>query len=192
MSESSGPAPAEFIVLVDEEGRPLGRAEKWSSHHQNTPLHLAFSCYVFDSRGRTLITQRAAHKKVWPGVWSNTACGHPAPGESIEDAIRRRLDYELGMSATDLRVALPSYRYRAPAFGGVVENEFCPVYLARADTDPKPNPEEVAAFEWVGWERFLRAADADDAGTYSWWCKDQLAQLRTCAALGSYTAPQPD
>lgn len=105
MTESEGPGkqPAiELIVLVDEKGNPIGEAEKWSSHHLQTPLHLAFSCYVFDGRGRLLVTRRAFGKKVWPGVWSNTVCGHPMPGERIEDAVAGRLHYELGMQATDI------------------------------------------------------------------------------------------
>ena len=74
---------SELIVLVDEHGQPRGSAEKWSSHHADTPLHLAFSCYVFDDTGAFLATRRALTKDVWPGVWSNTVCGHPAPGESL-------------------------------------------------------------------------------------------------------------
>lgn len=167
-----------MIVLVDESGNPVGEAEKWSSHHADTPLHLAFSCYVFDDRGRLLITRRALSKKVWPGVWSNSVCGHPRPGEEPVAAIERRLEYELGMSASDFEVALPAYRYRAPAYDGVVENEFCPVYLARAGGEPRPNPVEVDDFAWIDWQDFLRECDSDVSGTYSWWCRDQIRQLR--------------
>ncbi len=177
MTGDPHPGPQELIVLVDESGAPIGQAEKWSSHHADTPLHLAFSCYLFDGQGRLLITQRALSKKVWPGVWSNSVCGHPQPGESMEDAIHRRLDYELGINAGSLEVALPAYRYRTPAFDGVVENEFCPVYLGRAASDPVPNPEEVEDFRWIEWEDFVLEAQGDDAGVFSWWCKDQLVHL---------------
>ncbi|CAN5902363.1 isopentenyl-diphosphate Delta-isomerase [soil metagenome] len=177
MSPGPGQGRVELIVLVDEQGNPTGRAEKWSSHHMSTPLHLAFSCYVFDGRGRLLVTQRARTKKVWPGVWTNSVCGHPEPGETFEDAIARRLDYELGMTASGLRILLPSYRYRSPAFNGVVENEFCPVYSARAASDPRPNPEEVDGFEWVPWPDFVKRASADGDGVFSWWCKDQICHL---------------
>lgn len=177
MTGDPNPGPQELIVLVDESGAPIGQAEKWASHHADTPLHLAFSCYLFDVQGRLLITRRALSKKVWPGVWSNTACGHPQPGETMEGAIARRLNYELGMTAGSLEVALPDYRYRAPAFDGIVENEFCPVYLGRANSDPVPNPDEVEDFRWIAWQDFVAEAGADDAGVYSWWCKDQLLQL---------------
>jgi isopentenyl-diphosphate delta-isomerase type 1 len=177
---SSGPNPGqvELIVLVDEQGNPIGQAEKWSSHHADTPLHLAFSCYVFDGAGRLLVTRRAGSKKVWPGVWTNSVCGHPQPGESMEDAIRRRLDFELGMSAERIEVVLPAYRYRAPEFDGVVENEFCPVHFALAAAEPAPNPAEVADYRWVEWPEFVAAAESDVDGSYSWWCKDQLKLLK--------------
>ncbi len=112
-------------------------------------------------------------------MWSNTACGHPAPGESIPDAIQRRLGYELGMAARDIELVLAEHRYRAPAFQGIVEYEFCPVYVARAASEPRPNPAEVAACAWMGWEEFVRRAQQDfDDDTYSWWCKNQLRELR--------------
>jgi isopentenyl-diphosphate delta-isomerase type 1 len=179
LSPGPDPGPVEYVVLVDESGRPVGQAEKWAAHNLETPLHLAFSCYVFDDSGRLLVTRRALTKKVWPGVWSNSVCGHPQPGESIQDAIARRLQYELGMTAERLEVLLPDYRYLAPAFEGVVENEFCPVYLARATSEPKPNPEEVEDFEWVPWNDFVVLAREDAGNTYSWWCKDQLGSLIT-------------
>lgn len=177
----------ERIVLVDESGQPTGEAEKLASHHAQTPLHLAFSCYVFNAAGEILVTQRATAKKVWPGVWTNSVCGHPAPGEAMEAAIARRLDYELGMSAADLRCALPDYRYTTPPFNGIIENEFCPVYLARATSDPQPNPAEVGDYRWMAWPDFVAAAEADTADEYSWWCKDQLRRLTQSPWLTQYT-----
>ena len=168
---------AELIVLVAESGEPIGSAEKWSSHHAQTPLHLAFSCYVFDERGHFLATRRSSQKKVWPGVWTNSVCGHPAPGEAMVAAIKRRLHYELGMTASGFEVVLPHHRYRAPPFDGIVEHEFCPVFVARAETRPRPNPVEVEAFAWVPWPDFVGAAKADTDNAYSWWCKNQLKEL---------------
>jgi isopentenyl-diphosphate delta-isomerase len=167
----------ELIVLVDDDGNPVGSTEKYSSHHANTPLHLAFSCYVFDERGRFLATRRSLHKKVWPGVWSNSVCGHPAPGEPMVAAIERRLHYELGMSARDFQVVLPRHKYRAPPFQGVVEHEFCPVFVAVATGEPRPNRLEVDTFAWVRWGDFVQAAQADSDDAYSWWCKNQLKEL---------------
>jgi isopentenyl-diphosphate delta-isomerase len=189
---AGAPGAHELIVLVDERGRPTGSAEKWSSHHAQTPLHLAFSCYVFDASGAFLMTRRALTKKVWPGVWTNTACGHPAPGESFDDAIRRRLHYELGMTASDIEVVLPEHLYRAPPFQGIVEYEFCPVFVAREASEPRPNPVEVGACARIEWGEFVSRAqeDADDA--YSWWCKNQLRELLGHPLIERYARPARD
>jgi isopentenyl-diphosphate delta-isomerase len=183
-------APQELIVLCDEHGRRTGTAEKWSSHHADTPLHLAFSCYVFDDTGAFLATRRALTKHVWPGVWSNTVCGHPAPGESLPDAIERRLDYELGMTARDIQVVLPDHLYRAPPFHGIVEYEFCPVFVARRAGGPDPNPIEVGACAWIEWEEFARRAQDDVHDMYSWWCKNQLGELLGHPLIDRYARPE--
>ena len=179
----------ELIVLVDEQGRPTGTAEKWSSHHADTPLHLAFSCYVFDDTGTFLATRRALTKHVWPGVWSNTVCGHPAPGESFPDAIARRLEYELGMTACDIEVVLPDHLYRAPPFDDIVEYEFCPVFVARHAAGPEPNPLEVGACAWIEWDEFVRRALQDTHDAYSWWCKNQLRELLRSPLVERYARP---
>lgn len=179
----------EEIVLVDEAGSPIGIAEKLSSHHANTPLHLAFSCYVFNDLGEFLVTQRALSKKVWPGVWTNSVCGHPAPGEKMEDAISRRFDYELGMTAKDIQVVLPRYRYQTPPYNGIIENEFCPVFVARATSGPRPNPDEVEAWKWLPWKDFVSVATADKSDEYSWWCKDQLKQLVQQPLVDKFAQP---
>lgn len=186
------PAPGagpELIVLVDDNGAAHGVAEKLSAHHADTPLHLGFSCYLFDDRGFLLVTQRAPTKKVWPGVWSNSLCGHPAPGEALTDAVHRRLTFELGMQASAIEVALPHFRYRTPPFQGVVENEICPVLVARAEGSPEPNPEEVGEFAWVRWGEFVAAAQGDRSDHYSWWCKAQLGELEANPLIQAYAEP---
>ena len=76
----------EEVVLLDEHGNAVGTCPKSEVHNESTPLHLAFSCYVIDESGRVLVTKRALRKETWPGAWTNSCCGHPAPGESVEDA----------------------------------------------------------------------------------------------------------
>lgn len=139
------------VVLLDEGGRQIGVAPKASVHRSDTPLHLAFSCHVIDERGRVLLTRRSLQKATWPGVWSNAFCGHPAPGEQLEAAVRRRAAYELGLTVRGIRVALPTFRYRAVDASGVVENEVCPVYLARttASAGLRPRPDEVMDHAWL-------------------------------------------
>ncbi len=176
----------EFIVLCSPDGLPIGTAEKLSSHHAHTPLHLAFSCYVFDDQGQFLVTQRALSKKVWPGVWTNSCCGHPAPGEEMVDAIKRRLDYELGMTAKSIRVVIPDYVYQTPPFKGIIEHEFCPIYVARATSQPNPNPDEVEALRWLSWTDYVKELENDSGDIYSWWCKDQLKLLKNHPLIKEY------
>jgi len=183
----------EQIYYVDENDNPTGEvSDKLPAHHDKTRLHAAFSSYIFNDAGLFLVTQRAFSKKVWPRVWTNSCCGHPAPNETREDAILRRLDNELGMSATDIKIGLPEYRYTSPPYNGIIENEFCPLYFAKAVGEPIPNPAEVEDYKWVEWDWFLEqiaqdsndysTPDSPDAPIWSWWCKDQLKQLKAINA----------
>jgi isopentenyl-diphosphate Delta-isomerase len=166
----------EEVVLLDEQGRATGTAAKATVHHADTPLHLAFSCYLFDSTGALLVTQRAHHKPTWPGVWTNSVCGHPAPGEALDDAVRRRAEQELGVRVRQLGLLLPRFRYRAVMADGTVENEMCPVLWAVTDDPPQPSPDEVAAFEVVSWPEF-RATVLDGSRDVSPWCVVQVRQM---------------
>lgn len=167
---------AELVVLLDEAGNDIGTAPKAEVHHADTPLHLAFSCYVFDEAGRFLLTQRAGHKPTFGGVWTNSACGHPAPGEAIDDAVRRRVEQEIGVTLDDLRLVLPAFRYRAVMDNGVTENEMCPVFVATTRDAVRLDPEEVGDHEWVDWPSF-RAGVLDGTRDVSIWCREQVAAL---------------
>jgi isopentenyl-diphosphate delta-isomerase len=176
----------ELVVLVDNNGNRIGTADKLRSHHANTPLHLAFSCYVFNDKGELLVTRRALSKKVYPGVWTNTACGHPGPHETTRSAIKRRLLHELGMRIHNLQVILPNYRYKSPPQNGIIENEICPVYMARSSDQPQLNPAEVEDYTWMPWQDYIAALEADNEGVYSWWSQDQLKQLKNNDTLLKY------
>ena len=165
----------ELVVLLDEDGQAIGTADKAGVHHADTPLHLAFSCYLFDDAGNVRVTQRALHKRTFPGVWTNSCCGHPAPGEPLDDAVRRRVEQELGTSVTDLRLVLPRFRYRAEQ-DGVVENEMCPVFVGSASGGVSPDPDEVGEARWEPWQPF-RAAVLDGTRAVSVWCREQIAEL---------------
>ena len=168
----------ELVVLLDENLQPLACAAKHAVHGTATPLHLAFSCYVLDRAGRLLMTRRALTKAAWPGVWTNSCCGHPAPGERLEDAVIRRVRQELDLPICELRCALPDFRYRASDPGGVVENEFCPVFVAITDCEPRPDPTEVMDWAWAD-----PSAVASVAATAPWalspWCVSQMGRLST-------------
>ncbi|BDZ53341.1 isopentenyl-diphosphate Delta-isomerase [Agromyces marinus] len=148
------------VVLLDESGTPIGRAPKSAAHGPSTELHLAFSCHVVNPIGEVLVTRRAVTKQTWPGVWTNSFCGHPRPAEPLLHAVRRRADHELGLELTGIDLALPLFRYRATDAAGIVENEVCPVYVATASAEPDPNPREVAEYRWVRPEQFAAAIRA--------------------------------
>ncbi len=167
----------EQVVLLDESGNAVGTADKKTVHHERTPLHLAFSCYLFDPDGSLLLSRRALNKPTWPGVWTNSVCGHPMPGEGIWDAVVRRAGEELGVEATDVQLALPAFRYEAVMPNGVRENEMCPVFVALAADEVRPLPEEVDSVEWVPWQEFS-AQVMTGSRRVSPWCVEQVTLLR--------------
>ena len=168
--------PGEQVVLLDENGHAVGVAPKATTHHAETPLHLAFSCYVFDPAGRLLITRRALDKATFPGVWTNSFCGHPAPGEALTEAVSRRAEQELGLTLDELRLALPAFRYQATMPNGVRENELCPVYTAVTASEPVPDATEVDAVAWTPWPEF-RDQVLTGEREVSVWCYEQVAEL---------------
>jgi len=161
------------------DGTPIGAQAKATVHSTTTPLHLAFSCYVFDEAGRVLLTRRALRKVTWPGVWTNSCCGHPGVGEGIELAIRRRLDHELRLKVGELTCVLPDFAYRARDASGIEENEICPVFRATAlhpEPSLNPNPREVMDYAWVEWDRLVAGAAAAPCA-FSPWSVLQVAEL---------------
>ncbi len=178
----------EQIVFVDEAGTPTGEiGPKLASHNANTRRHLAFSCYIFrKSDGNFLVTQRALSKKVWPGVWTNSVCGHPAPGEPIQAAIRRRALQEAGIgNLQNITVVLPEYRYTTPPYNGIIENEFCPVFVALTDDEPAPNADEIESYIWMPWPEYVDMLRRQP-DKMSYWAKDQYTQLKNNEAFQDF------
>lgn len=171
----------ELVVLLDAGGQPCGAALKQEVHDHDTPLHLAFSCYVFDRLGRVLVTRRSLVKTAWPGVWTNSFCGHPAPGENMMEAVRRRAQWELGIDLINLEERLPEFRYRAVDPNGIVENEVCPVFTAVADDALAPRPSEVCEYRWVSMASLVAAAESAPWAFSPW----LVLQLKELAARGS-------
>jgi len=186
-----GEAKREWVVLVDEADREIGIAPKDEVHHAATPLHRAFSLFLFDRRGRVLAQRRALAKRTWPGIWSNACCGHPAPGEATMDAVRRRCREELGATPLDSWLALPDYRYRAE-LDGIVENEICPVAVGRVElSELAPDPAEVAELAWWSWGDLL-AELGGDRRRWSPWCREEAARLDALPAFRAWLASQAE
>lgn len=170
----------EQVVLLADDGSAVGVADKATVHGFATPLHLAFSCHLFDANGRILVTRRSLTKVAWPGVWTNSFCGHPAPGEEIEHAVHRRAEHELGARLESIELTLPDFRYRAVDASGIVENEVCPVYRATVSGPLNPRPDEVSEWLWVDPDALDRAVEATP-WAFSPWLTLQLPLLSALA-----------
>ncbi|MEO8042137.1 MAG: isopentenyl-diphosphate Delta-isomerase [Acidobacteriota bacterium] len=174
------------IVLIDEHDNAVGTASKLESHNADTKLHRAFSAFIFNRRGELLLQQRALTKKTWPGVWSNSCCGHVMLHEATARAAERRLKFELGMSGIELVTALPDFRYCAEK-DGVVENEICPVLIGVTDAQPFPNPSEVANVRWIDWNKFLNSLGEPETDI-SPWAKQEVRLLTESEVFSNWFA----
>ena len=143
----------EYVILVDEQDRPIGTAEKIEAHRKNL-LHRAFSIFIFRDNPELelLLQQRADSKYHAAGLWTNTCCSHPRPNEDILQAGQRRLQEELGFTTT--LQSLGWFHYNAHFTNGLSENEIDYVLVGKmaSSTIVTPNPDEVQAYRWVGVE----------------------------------------
>ncbi|MTD37070.1 isopentenyl-diphosphate Delta-isomerase [Erwinia sp. CPCC 100877] len=174
----------EQVLLLDDDLRIIGTEAKSRVHSDHTPLHLAFSSYIFNQCNELLLTRRALCKKVWPGVWTNSVCGHPMPHEAMSDAVRRRCQWELGLTITQPQLIDNDFRYFAVDVSGIIENEYCPVWFTRTETKPQPRPDEVMDYIWIPIDRLLAGVSAIPAA-YSPWMVGQLARPAIRSALAS-------
>ncbi|MGB7926262.1 MAG: isopentenyl-diphosphate Delta-isomerase [Pyrinomonadaceae bacterium] len=158
----------EQLILVDACDRELGAGEKLRAHADGV-LHRAFSVFIFDRRGRLLLQKRAAGKYHSAGLWSNTACGHPRPGEATVEAARRRLREEMSLDC-ELREAF-EFLYRAELDGTLIEHEYDHVFVGTHEgDDPAPDPTEVEDWRWISMDE-LRRGLRDEPHRYSYWLK---------------------
>ncbi|MFT3058278.1 isopentenyl-diphosphate Delta-isomerase [Enterobacter sp. 03-F-07-AD-ECC] len=175
----------EHVILVNDQGMVIGTQEKYAAHTSHTPLHLAFSSWLFNAKGECLITRRALSKKAWPGVWTNSVCGHPQSGEAIDQAIVRRCRYEVGAEITGITPVAAEFRYCETDPSGIVENEICPVFAARITNALTINSDEVMAYEWVDLDALFLALDATPWAFSPWMVMEATAareKLRAFAA----------
>jgi isopentenyl-diphosphate delta-isomerase len=157
----------EHVVLVDASDQPLGEMEKMEAHRRGT-LHRAFSVFVFNSRGELLLQRRAAGKYHSAGLWTNTCCSHPRPGEGTHAAAERRLREEMGM---DCQVEWQfSFLYRSELDAGMIEHELDHVFVAHSDTLPVPDPLEVSDWRWAS-PGLIRSEMQSHPDRYTAWFK---------------------
>jgi len=136
------------VVLVNEDGEPIGTMAKLAAHEAPGRLHLAFSVVLYRSDGLVLLQQRAGTKYHFPLIWANSCCSHPRPGEDLVVSAERRVGEELGLACRLADVGTLTYRAVCPV-SGLVEHEFDHVLVGEVEGDPVPDPAEVAALRWA-------------------------------------------
>lgn len=137
------------VELVDPAGNAAGSCPVGEAHRAPGIPHRAFSVLIFDTAGRVLLQQRAPGKTRFPARWSNTCCGHPAPGRPVDEAAGIRLTEEMGVRAPLTEVGVYRYRAEDPRTG-FVEDEWDHVLVGKLDDiEPNPDPAEVADYRWI-------------------------------------------
>lgn len=128
------------VILVDERDNATGTMEKMEAHQQGL-LHRAFSVFIFNSNSEMLLQQRAMEKYHSAGLWSNTCCSHPGPGEDIKKSALKRLKEEMGFETPIFKVF--DFVYKAGFENGLMEFEYDHVFAGVFDGPVSPDPHEV-------------------------------------------------
>jgi isopentenyl-diphosphate delta-isomerase len=158
---------SQLVILVDKNNRKIGVEEKMRAHASGK-LHRAFSIFIFNSKGELLLQQRAKSKYHSGGLWSNTVCSHPRPGENYQQAAHRRLKEEMGFDC-ELK-KLFSFIYKTDFGDGLTESEYDSVFMGKFDGEPKLNPKEAMDYKWIGIKNLKRDA-VTNPEKYSVWLK---------------------
>lgn len=139
------------VILVDEQDRPVGTENRLRAHEGEGRLHRAFSIFIFNAKGELLLQRRAATKPLFAGLWTNTCCSHPLPGEETAAAARRRLQEEFGFTTDLEEVSAFAYAARDDR-SGLTEREYDHVFVGAMRGTPSANPEEIDAWKWMSLE----------------------------------------
>lgn len=164
----------EEVILVDQDDRQLGVMEKLAAHQAGV-LHRAFSVFLFNSKNELLLQQRALDKYHSAGLWTNTCCSHPRPGEDAQNAAQRRLREEMGMSC-DLTF-VSKFIYKTHFDNGLFEHELDYMYIGQSDILPILNPHEANDFKYLGFEQIENDIKAKPE-QYTVWFKLALPKIQ--------------
>ena len=163
----------ERVILVDESDREIGSEEKLEAHRQGK-LHRAFSIFVFNREGQVLLQKRSPQKYHSDGLWTNTCCSHPRPGEPMELEVQRKLKQEMGFEC-DLQWIF-NFTYKVQFKNHLIENEVDHVFIGRFDGSPKPNADEVVDWKWMDLETLVVDVKKNPE-SYSYWLKTCIDQV---------------
>lgn len=163
----------DYVILVDENDNLVGTAEKIDAH-KNPKLHRAFSIFIINSKGELLIQKRAENKYHCPGLWANTCCSHPRPGETLEEAAHRRLREEMGFDTQLVKIF--SFKYRAEFDNGLTEEEYDHIFVGKWDGTPIINLREVADYKWISGDLLMEDIK-ENPDIYTAWLKIALEKF---------------
>jgi isopentenyl-diphosphate delta-isomerase len=158
---------SESLILVDEADREVGHLDKAQCHQGRGVLHRAFSLLIFNDAGELLLQQRAASKRLWPLYWSNSCCSHPRRAETMEAAIHRRLNEELGLRCP--LHFLFKFQYQAQFDAAGAEQELCSVFVGHTSDSVRIDPSEILAWRWISPESLQAELAGSDAGKFTPW-----------------------
>lgn len=170
------------VILVDKNNRKIGEMEKLEAHQKGL-LHRAFSIFVFNKNNELLLQQRNPKKYHSGGLWTNTVCSHPAPGETYNAAVHRRLQEEMGFDCTLIK--LGCFIYRATFQNGLTENEYDCIFAGKYDGNINPDPTEISDYCWFSLEEISKNIK-NDPEKYTFWFKKILSDKETLHLLQNY------
>ena len=162
------------VQLVDTQDNPNGSMEKLEAHEKGL-LHRALSVLIINTNKEILLQRRALGKYHSPGLWTNTCCSHPYPGENPTEAANRRLKEEMGMVA-ELEFAF-KFQYKCDFDNGLIEHELDHVFMGKTDDIPHLNTDEAMAFKWMSIEE-LETDMKNNADNYTFWFKWMIEKHR--------------
>jgi isopentenyl-diphosphate delta-isomerase len=157
--------PEPRVILVNNADQETGTAGKMEAHEKGL-LHRAVSVFIFNSRNQLLLQRRSASKYHSAGLWTNTTCSHPAPGETTAQAARRRLNEEMGLDC-NLKYLFP-FSYRTEFENGLTENELDHVFAGHTDENPSPDINEVQDWKWISHDDLLKEIRLNPEAYTTW------------------------
>ena len=165
----------ERIIAVEADDRVVGYPKKLEAHLGDGTLHRAFSVLLFNDSKQVLLQKRSQNKLLWPGFWSNTCCSHPRKGETLDQAVHRRTEEEMGCEA-DLYF-IYRFTYHATYMDVGAEHEICSVYVGKPRGDISPNREEIDAHQWINFDDLDEWLDSSPEA-FTPWFKLEWKKLR--------------
>lgn len=163
----------EQVILVNSKDEEIGTMEKLKAH-QTGALHRAFSVLIFNKKGEMMLQKRADEKYHSGGLWTNACCSHPKPGESVQNAARRRLMEEMGIDLEPRFVY--KFIYKAKLENNLTEHECDYVFVGEYNEAPILNGNEASGWKFASVQA-IKDDVAKNPNDYTVWFKMILDNL---------------